>query len=374
MRLGACRNAIVVAVIASSTLLADFAVRAQSTNPAAGSKANGTKPPLSAADQTIKDAFAKSKTAAKLDDYTEIITLCQDGIDKGAIPENTAYAKKLQGWAYNRRGEKRAESGDDKQALKDFELAMRLDPTLWKAIQNHGVSKASLGDTKDALDDFNAVIKANPKYANAWYNRGELKYEEGDFNGAVQDYNQALMLEPGDPGFYNSRGHALYRLQRFREALNDYNQAVRIDPNDAAALVNRGDAFRDLGQYPQAAADYREAVRINPKLGRAYLSTAWLMATCADSRFRDPDKAVSAAQRAIDLDGDTDYRYLDTLAAAQANAGRFDDAKATAAKAVKAAPASEVSHVRQHLDLFENNKAYREGAPAEPVRSASRPQ
>ena len=95
------------------------------------------------------------------------------------------------------------------------------------------------------------------------------------------------------------------------------------------------------------------------------------MATCPDARFRETDKAISAAQKAIDLDGDKDYRYLDTLAAAQANAGQFEAAKKSANLALGAAPPKESSKIRQRLDLYEGGRAYREGGPAEPVRSAS---
>lgn len=329
------------------------------------------KPALTPADQAIKDAYAKSKTASTLEDYSQVITSCQDGIDQGASGDNAAYAKKLQAWAYNRRGEKRIDAGDEKAALGDFETAVTLDPKLWKALHNRGVSRAATGDSKNAMSDFDTVVRLNPGYANAWFNRGELKYDQGDFAGALQDYNQAVQLQSGDSGFYISRAHALYRLGRSGEAMRDYNRAVQINPNDATALLNRGDAYREMAQYQQAASDYREAIRINPKLGRAYLSAAWLMATCPDARYRETDKAISAAQKAIELDGEKDYRYLDTLAAAQANAGRFEDAKNSATQAVSAAPSKELAHVRQRLELYESSRAYREGAPAEPVRAAS---
>ncbi len=146
---------------------------------------------------------------------------------------------------------------------------------------------------------------------------------------------------------------------------------MAIDPNNAAALVNRGDAYREQAIYGPAASDYREAIRLDPKLGRAYLSAAWLMATCPDQRFRNTDMAIKSAQKAIELDGDKDYRYLDTLAAAHANAGDFDKAKSIANKAVSSAPQKEMANVRQRLELYQSDRAYREGAPAEPVRAAS---
>ena len=271
------------------------------------------------------------------------------------------------------RGEKQSEAGNEKQALQDFETALNLDPGLWKAVHNRGVSKANLGDKQGAIADFDRAISMNSGYANAWYNRGQLKYDQGNYIGAVTDFSRAIDLQPGDAGYYNSRGHAEYRLGQLREALTDYDRAVQLDPNDASALLNRGDAYREQSMYGRAAADYRDAVRLNPKLGRAYLNTAWIMATCPESQYRDPDRGLAAAQKAIEIDGDKDYRYLDTLAAAQANAGKFDDAKATIARAISAAPEKVASKLQQRLSLYQNSKAYREGAPPEPVRSATRP-
>ena len=224
---------------------------------------------------------------------------------------------------------------------------------------------------KAALADFDTVIRMNPNYANAWFNRGELKYAKNDFAGALNDYNRAVQLQPSDPGFYSSRGHAKYHLGRINEAMADYNRAVQLEPNNALWLVDRGDAYREQGLYQPAAADYREAIRVDPKLGRAYLGAAWLMATCPDVRFRETDKAISAAQKAIELDGEKDYRYLDTLAAAQANAGQFDAAKKSANLALDVVPPKEMPKVRQRLDLYESGRAYREALPAEPVRAAA---
>ncbi|HTQ39879.1 MAG TPA: tetratricopeptide repeat protein [Pirellulales bacterium] len=359
-----------------STVFATLASAQQSspaTGPgnASGAASADAKPAISAADQKIKAAYEKTNSASTLDDFSQIISLCQDGLSEGSTGESAAYARQLEAWAYNRRGEKYSEGNNEKQALKDFEAALALNDKLWKAVQNRGVSRAYLGDTKGALADFDSVIQLNPNYANAWFNRGELKYAQGDVNGALADYDHAIQLQPGDAGFYNSRGHANYRLGNFREALADYNRAVQINPDDALALVNRGDAYREQGIYGAAASDYRDAVRTDSKLGRAYLSTAWLMATCPDPRYRDADKAIAAAQRAIELDGDKDYRYLDTLAAAQASAGKFDDAKTSVHKALNEAPKNEAAHIQQRLDLYESARAYREGAPAEAVKPAS---
>jgi tetratricopeptide (TPR) repeat protein len=352
-------------------LLAPSMLRAQSQGNSTKAAPTDVKPQVNPAEQALRDAATKSKTAATSDDFSLIISLCQEGTKLGATGDNLAYAKKLQAWALNRRGEQYSDAGDEKMAMKDFEAAIASDSKQWKALQNRGVSRATAGNMKDAFEDFSAVIRINPSYANAWYNRGELKYDQADYSGAVRDYTQAIQLTPSDAAFFNSRGHANYRMGQFREALADYNRAVQLDPKDAGALVNRGDAYRDQNVFGAAAADYKDAIKIDPKLGRAFLSTAWLMATCPDSRYRDAEKAVAAAQKAIELDGDGDFNYLDTLAAAQANAGRFDEAKTTIQKAMAIAPKDMLSKLRQRSELYDSGRAYREGAPAEPVRAAS---
>lgn len=327
---------------------------------------------LSPADKLIKEAFSVSKNAKKTEEYTQIIDLCTEAISRGAA--NADYARKLSAWAHNRRGELYADEGKDREALEEFEAAVKLDPTLWRAIHNRGVSKASIGDLKAAIADFDRTIEMSPNYANAWFNRGELKYDQGDFAGAAADYTRAIQIQPRDAGFYNSRGHAYYRLAQFREALSDYNRAVQLNPEDAAILVNRGDAFREQAMYAPAASDFKDAIRINPQLGRAYVSAAWLMVTCPDERYRNTELGLQAAKKAIELDGTRDYRYLDTLAAAHANAGDFTEAQKVASQALDAAPAREKDRLKERIQLYQKSEAYREGAPAEPMRAAARPQ
>jgi tetratricopeptide (TPR) repeat protein len=158
---------------------------------------------------------------------------------------------------------------------------------------------------------------------------------------------------------YNSRGYALYRLERFGEALHDYGEALKIDPENVAALINRADTYSDLGQYGDAAKDYRAAVRLAPTLGRAYQSTAWFMATCPDTHYRNDKLAIDAARKAIELDG-ADYRNLSTLAAAQASAGLFDEAKAAQEQAIAKAAQHEKVTAEKMMALYQRDVAYRE--------------
>jgi tetratricopeptide (TPR) repeat protein len=190
----------------------------------------------------------------------------------------------------------------------------------------------------------------------------------------VDDYSEAIRLEPKDAGFHTGRGHALFQLRRFPSALADYDQAVALDPKNAEAHANRGDAHRSLGNWELAADDFRQAIELNINLGRAYQSAAWLMATCPDTRYRNPPLAVRAAEKALALDGNQDYIYLDTLAAAYASSGQFERAQETIRRAIQRAPAENLAPLKQRLSLYATQKPFhQEPAPATTARATKPP-
>lgn len=332
-----------------------------------------TKAKKVTARQVLEAAFAKTAAAQTVDDFSEIIEQCERVLGVKLSAENSAYAHELAAWGYNRRGETYAsqaaalaEKGEERKAneldevaLTDFEAALTHDPKKWKAVQNRGVSLALSGRTDEAVADFTRVIELNPKYDNAWFNRAELHSKQGKFAEAADDYDQFLQLKPEDVAALLGRGNAWLRLQKFRSALNDFNSALQLEPENAQALVGRGDVRTDIGLWEEAAEDYRQAIKQSPKLGRAYRGAAWLMATCPEERFRNAELAVASARQALALDGNGDYAYLDTLAAAMASAGEFDDAKETQEKAIQIAPDAKANELRARLTLYKSSQPYR---------------
>ena len=96
-------------------------------------------------------------------------------------------------------------------------------------------------------------------------------------------------------------------------------------------------ASEKLAEWQDAASDFRTAIELDSKLSRGYASAAWLMATCPDEQYRNAELGLQAAKRAIELRGNADFDLLDTLAAALANADRFDDAAKAISQAIELA-------------------------------------
>ncbi len=129
-----------------------------------------------------------------------------------------------------------------------------------------------------------------------------------------------------------------------------------------------GIALAQADRIPEAIEQLEQALRIKPDYLQALNNLAWLLATRPPTESGNAVRAVALAERACKLiKRDTDYRAvpcLDTLAAAYAAAGRFDDAVGTAQKAIQLADSTAqtqlVSQLEMQLDLYRASRAYYE--------------
>lgn len=330
----------------------------------------------------MADAYALSKSAKTLDEFSSIIENCERVLAEPTTDETIKYAKQLAAWSYNRRGELYAQQaaalidkGDDRKAneldalaLDDFQQAITLDDTKWKAFHNRGVSLGLHGKFEEAIADFDVALKLRPDHVNAWFNRGEILSQLGRFDEAIGDYTQALKYKADDHGSLCGRAAARRQLGKYNEALKDISDALRIQADYAPAYCERAEIEMSLGQWQAAAEDFRTAARTDNQLGRAFRGVAWLMATCPELKFRNGKLALEAAEKAIAIDGEGDYRTLDVYAAALANVGKFDDAQATVQKAIQLAPQELQPPLQARLRLYANGQPFRE-----PVRQAAAP-
>lgn len=317
-------------------------------------------------------AYTRARTARSVEEYDSVLDICRNAKTKATSEPLATYVAKLTSWARNRRGEVKADlaadadqTGDRQraetlaaEALDDFEQAVRLNPESWRPRHNRGVSYAAAGRFDEALEEFNWTIAHNPRYANAWFNRGEIHCEMGRYRQAASDYTESLRIHPEDAEVYAARGVARFHVGEVEESLRDFDRAVRYANGDANVYVDRAELLVVMGQWQRAAEDYREAIRLDETLSRAYCGAAWLMAACPDPRIRDPELALQAARRGIRLRGEDDARYLDTLAAAEAAAGQFDQARKTLVKAMELAPVKFLPELRRRLALYEKDQPF----------------
>jgi Flp pilus assembly protein TadD len=225
-----------------------------------------------------------------------------------------------------------------------------------------GVEALDNHDYDQAIRHLTKVVKSEPKNSEAWNCRGLAYFEKREFDKAIADFDQATRWDPKIAWAFTNRAMAYLKKKNYRKALADINQAIKLNPKKADYFVARGACYRSMRKYQKAMADYCQAIRLNPKNPNAYNNLAWMYSVSLKKEVRNGKKAVEYGKKACELSGWKNPEYLDTLAAAYAEAGNFKEAVKLQQKTLSF-PEYEKRNgkeARDRIKLYKANKPYRE--------------
>lgn len=158
-----------------------------------------------------------------------------------------------------------------KQAIQDFDAAIKVKPDYVHAYYNRGFAKLELGkNTRDssivfsAIDDFTEALNYDPVFAEAYHSRANAKSELHQYSEAASDYSLAIDINPESVFFLINRGINYGKMGNLEEALEDLNLAVQKDPENVSAYSNRGRAYAGMKAYDKAIENYTTALEIEP--------------------------------------------------------------------------------------------------------------
>jgi tetratricopeptide (TPR) repeat protein len=226
-------------------------------------------------------------------------------------------------------------------------------------VEHEAAIVAALAESANASKQDPAVVKS---LATAQFNLAFALRDAGREGDAIGRYQEAVRLEPGFVDARNSLGLALARAGKYDEAIAQYEAALRIQPAQAQVQNNFGNALLRTGKTAEAIRHYEEALRIEPKSVSALTNLALLRATDADPSVRNGEEAVRLAERACAVTGPSNLGCLETLAAAYAEAKRFDEAVSTAERAAGLARAAQQEAMAVAIDsrlaLYRDHRPY----------------
>lgn len=233
--------------------------------------------------------------------------------------------------------------GEMDKAIDDYTKALEINKELIEAYISRGVTWNKKGDYDFAVSDFAKALQFNPDNtlkAKIYFNRAYTWFKKGDYERAIGDYTEgiriieAMKVDPREKAeAYYSRAAAWYEKGDFDNAISDYTKAIEINPKYAEAVFSRANTWHEKRDYASAAIDYERATELDPQNALVYNNYSWLLSTCPDSKFRDGQKALELAQKAVAINPDEVF-FLSTLAAAYAELGNFKEAVQTVEKAI----------------------------------------
>lgn len=346
--------------------------------------------PIAEQKRLVQEIYETTKTAKSAKQLSSMIQKCDAAIEAGLNKKRFDYVRSLKAWALNRRGESRLEVAKQlraignvaqyqkafDEAISDFNDSLSIDTTRHRTFNSRGIAYLFDDQFVAAANDFTKAVGKKADFAAGYFNRAEALSSMKKYELALKDYEVVLRLEPNDAQAITGRAHAHLELGNLDAAMKDYDRVVAEYADNPIALINRGDCHQKASNWKASLKDYRAA----QKIGSENLSSqriAWVLATANNTEIRDAEQALQLIEKCMRNTDAPTVAMLETLAAAQASAGQFEDAQKSQSKAIQLTGGSAVPNsaskvktasgtgvpakstaAQVRLALYENKKPY----------------
>ena len=215
---------------------------------------------------------------------------------------------------------------------------------------------------KESAQAFKNALKIDPNHRQSHIELGGVLVQLRDFKGAAKHYEHALERRGNDPELRLKLGMARLHNGETDEAIRQFEQAIELRPT-AFSYHQLGTAYLRLHDIPFAIKQFEQAVTIDPNFAASANNLAWLLSTNKEESIRDGERAVQLAEGVCK--SNPSVGNFDTLAAAYAEVGRFDDAVRTAQESVRLAKAAgdlkTSQRIQKRIRLYREGRPYRDG-------------
>ena len=236
--------------------------------------------------------------------------------------------------AHLSRGNLLLDGGDVDGALEAYTMARSHDPRYAAAHYNIGNAYARLNRIEAALASYREAIALNAEFADAHVALGNLLDGSGALGDAAASYRRALEIRSDYAEVHCNLGDVLLRLGRPTEAVVSFSRAVAINPDLAMGHYHLARALREQGDLDAAVASYRQALRIKPDIASASFGLADAL-----SELGRPDEAITAYHEGLAVEPDAVEAH-NNLGNLLQGRRRFEEAIASYERALAIRPES----------------------------------
>ena len=101
-----------------------------------------------------------------------------------------------------------------------------------------GINSMSNEKFEDAVRSFELALRLDSKFVDAWIKKGYCQFHLGEYNSAIISYEKALEVDINNVEPWNLKGLAYYKLRNYEKAIASCEKAIDVNPNDAMVWYN----------------------------------------------------------------------------------------------------------------------------------------
>jgi tetratricopeptide (TPR) repeat protein len=125
------------------------------------------------------------------------------------------------------------------RALREFDRALTIDPSNFRAHYWRGRVYLKMGHYDKAAADFKMVAELKPHDARPYHNLGWLSYQKGKYEESIRYLNKAIELEPNNGWAYYTRGRSHFKKGDLERALRDTTKSCTLGYQQACSVQKK---------------------------------------------------------------------------------------------------------------------------------------
>lgn len=264
-----------------------------------------------------KSYLSRGNVYAKIGDYKQAIANFEKA-HQVQIPRDDIVLPQI----YLSLGNAHAKSENYDEAIKIFEHAIRIlpdfqDPSGWRpstddiyniasALYNsRGNVYAKTGEDNQAIADFNKAIESEKHNYLPYLNLSKIYMKMNKHERSIKCYDKLIAtMAKSNFAPYLCRGHSYVKISEYEEAIADFNEAIKSLKtrwHRAFIFLNRGLFYSKIGNFKNTIDNFCEAVRLQ-QFCHKWIVAAFYNRHNAYLKIDNAEKAAEDFNEAKELD------------------------------------------------------------------------
>jgi tetratricopeptide (TPR) repeat protein len=254
---------------------------------------------------------------------------------------------------YLKKGLDEKTAGRLMESFKHFEKAYSFDKTSKEAVQQLATALYDLRRYAPAREKYKELEKLGDRSENTFKQLMLLSYNLRQFPDVINYANQLKKINSQEKTSYYT-GKAYFAQEDLGNAIKHFEQAAKEDPQNAEIPYTVAKAYMDMQNYKSALPHFQKAVQLQPENSRWHYELALMYYAMYDNQ-NSLKHMLIAAEKGVKKDND----FMQNLATAYINTGKFDEGVSTLKEVLQKRP-TDISLISSLAEAFYDGKKYNE--------------